>query len=280
MLADNMSIMSPAPQVEERLNLAPWAAGLGVLCLIPLAMMALGFQFASFTDGLATGTVGAMTKGELSEHAFHALRGSYTHTLLEWTALCTAIFVCVLAFVQYKLSGESALPILGVALLCSGAIDAFHTFAADRLITAVASNKGLIPFTWAICRLFNGCILLVGALIVMGTRRGEPTGRKNGMIALVSLVFVLTGYAIISYCANSGSLPQTMFPDATITRPFDIYPIIPYVLVAGIFYVHFHRKNASIFGSAMLLSLVPAIATQLYMAFGSMRRGAEIALHA
>ncbi len=61
----------------------------------------------------------------------------------------------MLAFVHFRLTNEPSLPVIGMAMACAGGMDAFHTLAADRLIDAVADNRDLIPFTWAICRMFH-----------------------------------------------------------------------------------------------------------------------------
>jgi signal transduction histidine kinase/ActR/RegA family two-component response regulator len=198
-----------------------------------------------------------------------AVRGSYTHTLLEWTALCAAIFVCLLAFLQYRLTREASLPIIGVALLCAGTMDAFHTLAADGLISTVADNRDLIPFTWALCRLFNGLILLTGLSLVLISQATRGFLGDRWSLVGVSTTFVACAYVTVLICATSPSLPQTMFPDAAITRPYDIYPIIPFVLCGFLLYFGYLRYKSSAFGQALLLSMIPAIATQGYMAFGS-----------
>ncbi|MHC5721002.1 MAG: hypothetical protein ACYTX0_55520, partial [Nostoc sp.] len=86
---------------------------------------------------------------------YQSLEGSFVHTILEWSAVCTAIFTVILAFAHFYIKSDIITPIIGVTLLCAGLIDAFHTLAADRLIEAVADNSKLIPFTWAVCRLSN-----------------------------------------------------------------------------------------------------------------------------
>jgi hypothetical protein len=43
--------------------------------------------------------------------------------------------------------GYITIPIIGVALLCAGFMDAFHTLAATRIIEANAQNSNFIPFT-------------------------------------------------------------------------------------------------------------------------------------
>ena len=47
----------------------------------------------------------------------------------------------LLSLVRYRLTREASLPVIGVAMLCAGAMDGFHTFGADRLVEATADNN-------------------------------------------------------------------------------------------------------------------------------------------
>ena len=242
--------------------------GLGLLCLAPAALALLGFDFGTGVVPVPADGLAGLSRGEVLEAVHLAARGGYTHTLLEWTAFCAAVFVCGLALAQHRLTQESSLPILGVALLCAGAMDAFHTLAADRLIEAVADNRNLIPYTWAICRLFNGAILLAG-LVLAARRSSERFPSGAALVVWISVVFVATAYLTIHLSATSATLPQTMFPDEAIRRPYDVYPILPFVLCALVLYFVVLPRRSTAFGQALLLSMIPAVATQLYMAFGS-----------
>jgi CheY-like chemotaxis protein len=193
-----------------------WAVGLSLVCFAPLLLISFGYDFLTQVIPMTAESVSGLSRGELAEAGHAAMRGSYTHTMLEWSAMCAAVFCCILAFVQFRLTSEASLPIIGVALICAGAMDGFHTFAANRLITSVAENKDLIPFTWAICRLFHSLILLVGIGIALGASRSSQGSQSGsiGFIAAVSALFMVVAYGVISYCANSAVLPQTMYPDA------------------------------------------------------------------
>ena len=266
-LRSSLSILGQPP----RLSLTNLAVALILLCLFPWLLLTLGVDFSSSGVPLSPKSAVTMTGFQQGEAFNHALRGSFTHTLLEWSAVCAAAFVGLLCFARFRLTGTSSLLVIGMALMCAGAMDAFHTFAADRLITSVADDRELIPFTWAVCRLFNGVIQLVS--VGLFALAWKDCRVSSVWIAALSLAFVLTAYAIVSYCANATLLPKTLFPESWVTRPYDLYPLIPFI-ICGIFVFPRYLKNEpSLFAQALLLSLIPQIATQFYMAFGS------IALH-
>ncbi|MCG8406777.1 MAG: response regulator [Phycisphaerales bacterium] len=257
---------TPAGPSGQSFNVARYAWFLTLLCAAPLPLLAIGVDFSTTVD--APLAEGMLTSENFSEVAHHALHGSFTHTILEWTAVCLAAFVAVLAFFHYRLKDEPSVPIIGVALICAGGMDAFHTFAVDRLISAVADNQSLIPFTWALCRIFNAIILLVGVLVIL--RFPSVTAKNRGrFICLVSASFMAVAYLIIATCARSEVLPQTMFPDSLLKRPYDLYPIVLYALCGVFVFPRYQRRYPSIFAQTLMLGLIPAFATQLYMAFGS-----------
>ena len=240
-----------------------------VICLIPITLNLLGVDFGTQGSAFDIETAVKLSPGEQIDAMFHSLQGSYTHTLLEWSAFCTAIFTVMLAFVVFRIKGDVTTPIIAMALFWAGCMDAFHTLAADRLIEATAENKNLIPFTWAICRAFNALIGIAGVAIVLARGRRQRTATSNFMVvAIVSLVFGGFAYGVIHYCAVSENLPQTMFADSLVTRPWDTIALFLFVVNAGVFWL-LYRRIGGVFAAAMLVSAIPNIATQMHMAFGS-----------
>jgi two-component system NtrC family sensor kinase len=122
------------------------------ICALPFGLQLLGVSFSTIGKPLDIDALATDTRVEFVDALHHALSGSFTHTILEWSAFCAGAFTAALAFIQFALSGDVVTPIIGVALFYAGCMDAFHTLAADRLIQGVADNRSLIPFTWAICR--------------------------------------------------------------------------------------------------------------------------------
>ena len=260
MLAKNIYMPSPEYRLPRSLTYAVLA-----ICILPFLLQLLGIDFGNSDDFSAINT-----QAPSVDQMFYRLAGGFTHALLEWSAFCAAIFVVLLSFCHYAITKDVTTPVIGVALFCAGAMDAFHTLAATRLVTAVAANQDLIPFTWALSRVFNALIMIIGVGIFLQGKKFQP---KRGMmfIVMVSLFFSVIGYVLIYLAATSHDLPQTQFPDAIIRRPYDIIPLLLFV-VAGLFvYPLFMKRYPSIFATALLLSALPEIAVEVHMAFGSQR---------
>ncbi|MEE8056581.1 MAG: ATP-binding protein [Pseudomonadales bacterium] len=236
--------------------------GLVLVCILPFILYSLGVDFSNHGDQHPVADDATI------DDLFYRLSGPFTHALLEWSAFTAALFTVVLAFSHYKISHDVTTPIIGVALFCAGCMDAFHTLAAARLIESVADNTNLIPFTWAVCRIFNALIMIAGVGIFLFRPRSEYKAGM-GFIVVISLVFALVGYAIIHICATSESLPQTQFPDALITRPYDMVPLLLFLFAGLVIYPKFCKTHPSLFASALLLSAIPEVVVELHMALGS-----------
>ena len=240
-----------------------------LICLLPFTLNLMGVDFGSTKVFITPEDISQIsTQTKLLESLYQTLEGSFTHTILEWSAFCTAGFTVILAFTHFRVKQDVSTPILAVTLLCAGLMDAFHTLAANRLIEAVADNRNLIPFTWALCRLCNALLTIIGVSIFL-RRKHQKIKNNFAFVGSISLGFGILSYGIIHLCARSNILPETMFPNSMITRPWDVLPLILF-LGAGIFiYPRFYHQHPSLFSHALIISTIPDAATQLHMAFGS-----------
>lgn len=239
------------------------------ICTIPFLVNLVGVDFG--TPGQAFDSLSGREGVELVDAMHQTLAGSFVHTILEWSAFCAAIFTVFLTFLDYAIKKNPMTPIVGIALFFAGTMDAFHTLAADRLIEAVADNRNLIPFTWAICRLFNALITIVGiGILLLDDRWKHKKGQQGlGFLILVTVIFGAIAYSIIYFCATSNNLPNTIFPNSIITRPWDVTPLVLFVFGGLYVYPRFHQKYPNLFSHSVAISAIPNAAAQGYMAFGS-----------
>ena len=238
------------------------------ICVLPSLLNLAGVDFSTNPAAPSFAEVGRQSPSELADAMHRAMAGSFTHAILEWSAFTTAIFAALLALIHFTIRRDVATPIVGVALFCAGTMDAFHTLAADRLINAVADNRNLIPFTWAICRLFNALIMLTGVSVLL-LRNGKDKTSGIRFVLTTSITFGAMAYGIIHLCATSSRLPQTMFPDSIVTRPWDVAPLVLFLLAGLFVFPRFYRQRPTLFSHSLVISVVPQIATQLHMALGS-----------
>lgn len=240
------------------------------ISILPFFLHILGLNFGNKSRLLDTAIIEGITNIEMKDAIFEYLSGAFTHLLLEWSSVIVAITTSALAFVQFRVTGNPATPIIGMALLCAGFMDAFHALSATKLIRSLADNENFIPFTWALSRMFNVLILMVGSGIFL-LRFKNPIEEhvRNRFVLLISTLFLVVSFGIVHLCALSQNLPQTMYTNSLIKRPFDVAPLLLFVLLALWVLPKFYQREKSVFAHALMYSMLPAIATQLHMAFGS-----------
>ncbi len=245
-----------------------FVTGVVAICVLPSILNQFGLDFGTQTNFANLQLHENISMHKIADEMHHALKGSFTHTLLEWSAFCVAIFTVIMAFVHFHLKGSIVTPVVGIALFLAGSMDAFHTLAATRLIEAVADNKDLIPFTWAICRLFTALIMIAGMGIALITGMRQHKGGMRFVI-LISITFGFIAYSIISYCATSVNLPNTMLPDSIISRPYDVAPLFLFAISGLTLFPKTYKAMPSYFTHAIVISMIPQVTTQLHMALGS-----------
>jgi serine phosphatase RsbU (regulator of sigma subunit) len=259
---------TPATALDDKMP-RPIVWTVVALCVVPFLLGLVGVDFGSTGAPLDLHAAEGWSPLQLADRMHHALAGSFLHTLLEWTACLAAAFTVVFAYAHYTVKRDPSTPVICLAMFWAASMDAFHIMAADRLINAAADNATLIPFTWAVCRIFNALILVIGVGIF--TVRQESVRPRPAVIGAIGLVFGLVAYATIWACARSATLPVTTFPNAIFKRPLDLIPLAIYLVAGLVVFPRFRRRHPGLFSSALMLSIVPQIATQLYMVFGSPR---------
>ncbi|MGK7927483.1 MAG: ATP-binding protein [Spirulina sp.] len=238
------------------------------ICLLPMILQMMDVDFGIAPPSFNELILRQRDSTQITNVIHGILAGSFVHTILEWSAFCTGVLTAVLAFVHFALNRDIATPILGLSLFYAGCMDAFHTLAADRLIMGVTSPETLIPFTWAICRLFSALILIVGGGLFIIPKRFYPQ-HKLGFLILASLLAALFAYTTIYICVQYQTLPQTMFPGSPITRPWDVAPLLLFVFIGLFVFPRLYQRCPNLFTQSLIISTIPQVAAQLHMCFGS-----------
>lgn len=238
-----------------------------VLCCLPAVLMVGGANFGNMP--LSQNLSGPFaSQGHMTQALYAAMRGSLVHSLLEWSAFCVAVVIALAAILHYSMNGQTSTPVISLVLLSAGTMDAFHVLAADHLIPSIADNHEFIPFTWALSRFFNAAITIIGVGLLTFTQERKRRGHA-GLILCASLLFASIGSLLVLGCARYDYLPVSIFPDQFISRPWDIPALVLFILAAIVVIPSALQKHRNVFLLTIWISMIPQIATQLYMVFGS-----------
>ncbi|MDN4501009.1 response regulator [Alteromonadaceae bacterium BrNp21-10] len=230
-----------------------------IICLVPFLLNLLGVEFSS-----------AHIAGEINTLPNV---GNIHHAILDWTAICIAVIASGIAFLHYRRNGDVPIAIIGLVLFSSAIVDGFHTLAATRIIEAISGNQDFIPFTWALSRLFNATVIIIGvtANIWFYHQTNNKTAQQQLSVRLLiamAIIFIGATVIVVGAAMSATTLPQTMYLNAVVTRPFDVLPLTLFLLAATLISVWL-KQDYSTIKFAILLSMIPEIFTQLHMAFGS-----------
>jgi len=241
--------------------------------LIPVIFNFFGFDFSSQVAPLIINR----------DDKLYTLSGAIHHALMEWSAVMLALIAGIASFFHYHRCRDISVPIIGLAFLCAGFTDAFNTLATTHFNDSIVVNSDLIPYTWAFSRLFNASMVIAAVLLSLWFTRKASSfdvktkinkeSRNNQIIyqgkILIAISCSFIAFAIVTIVlATNSSIPQTIFPNAFITRPYDVLPLALFILSGSLIWGWYQNKN-TILRLALLLSIIPQVATQLHMTFGS-----------
>ncbi|MCG6157086.1 PP2C family protein-serine/threonine phosphatase [Rubinisphaera margarita] len=200
------------------------------------------------------------------------LIGRALHTILEWTAVCIALMTGVLSFVHFRLKHDVTTPIIGTALFFSGMLDACNILAADGIIPGVENLNNFLPFTWAASRTFNVAILAAGTLPFLIRKRPpshpEPRGETRILFVMAGL-FGLLAYLIIQVLAIAFPVPDALYPELWVPRPWESIPLLFWIVLGSILLPKFYRKYPNIFSHSLMWCALPATLLHLVAGLGS-----------
>lgn len=269
-LLSNTSTSNPEIDVPAQVFYKTTVIVLGLLCSAPMLLNLFGFNFGLENKPVYPEQLVGLSTTQISELLHAALHGSFLHTILEWTAVVMSIVISVLAFSQFLIKGDIVTPIVGIAFLCSAIIDALHILAADHLITSNTPIIYFIPFTWAICRIFNALVMIAGTsyFIFTNAEKIAPSERGRRLFEFAAMLGLIS-VCLMVFITKSSSLPRTIFSDQVVTRPYDLIALILYGVLGIVFYPWLYRKYPNSFTQSLFLSAIPAVMAQTHMTFGS-----------
>lgn len=189
------------------------------------------------------------------------------HVLLEWSAVCIAALTGALALVHHRLTRDPVAAVLGAALLATALLDASHAVAGDPVFRGRGEPE-LLLLSWSVSRLFKGVILIAGAaLCLLRAESGWERGWRG--IPIVAGVFFALSLSVAWLAVVPGELPRVMYPDALITRPYDIPALVLFAFGGGIVFRLLHQRRSTVFAYALVLGAIPDTLGQIHAAFGS-----------
>ncbi len=179
-----------------------------------------------------------------------------------------AAFAALLAFIHGAMKRDRVSPVIGITLLLMGCSDAFQAFAVDHLAEWITDTNSYLSFTWAVSRFLSALILIAGVGFLLSSR-GQNYNKALPAVVITSLVLAFLAYVAIYIASITHSIPKTLFTGSFLTRPWELGPLVVYVFAGAFLFPRFHNEERNYISHSLMISVIPHIATQLYMGFGS-----------
>lgn len=225
---------------------AALTAGVTIACFIPLLVIVLGSSF-SFINTI----------------------NAYLHVILECASVIVALFVAVLSFVQYGINKNIAVPVIGISLAFSGVMDGVHIFVSLAAALDSGEPSQVEPFSWSLVRTFSALNLLVAIVLLLFLQKSQKPASLVKMLVATSFVFTVTFSVLISLCITSNDVPETVFRDDFITRPYDVFALVIWIFCGAFIFPLFKKYFPGVFADALSLMVLPSVMAELHMVFGS-----------
>ena len=242
------------------------------VCLAPTFLNWLGIDFGTHIHFLNFPVLDHLSYPLQEMEIQQFQNGRFIHIILVCFSVSIAFLTAILAFVDYSIKRDISTPIVGVALFCAALLDLFHIFAATDLITLQGDQLILSQFTWVISRTFHAVILILGTgifLLMSQKDKDDSSHYADNFVFYISVIFVLLSFLTINILLSLKNVPDLYYPSKFIARPLDLIPIALYLLSGLFIFPAFYRKYPSKFSQMLILSLVPAIFTQIHMSLST-----------
>ncbi|TVZ37794.1 signal transduction histidine kinase [Alteromonadaceae bacterium 2753L.S.0a.02] len=240
-----------------------------VLCALPFIAGVLGFDLGVPHTAMDVREWGHLDAHDSTFGVYIALTGPLWHLILEWLAIATALLSSALAFSLFVMSRNIVAPVIGLTLLCAAGLDAFHALAAVRIVDTVASYDQLMPFSWALARILSALLLFLAVSVLVFSKVQNHRQAPAKLLSILSLLFLSLAYLVVQWSVSSEKIPVAIFPQDFVKRPYDVIPLVIYIVMGAFLLPKFRERHGGVFTDALVLSLFPAIVVELHMVFGS-----------
>ena len=187
--------------------------------------------------------------------------------VLEWSTAVASFITAVLGYLYLRVRADALVLTIVLAAFASGSWDALNSMVALGIVEVSSDINRFAPLAWVISRMLKATVLIAGTVYVLGL---VSPRLRLGVIWIPTLVLgtlVLGGTFL--YLALREGLPGTFYPDAFVTRPWDLPPLVLFALSGLILYPALLRVQPSLLAGALWLSTVPDTLAQIHVSIGS-----------
>jgi hypothetical protein len=186
------------------------------------------------------------------------------HTIMEMSATVLALFIGILALVNYYSKKEGTILFIGTGFLGTAFLDGFHGIVTSEFFIPYmpSENTSLIPWSWLASRLFLSIYLFLSFLAWRREKKSvlaKPVSEK--IVYISSITSTLASFILFAFVP----LTEGFFSDSVFARPEEYFPAVFFAL-AIIGYIRKGQWKYSGFEFWLIMSLIIGFISQaIYM---------------
>lgn len=188
------------------------------------------------------------------------------HSIIETSATLLALFIGILALVNYYAKKDGAILFIGAGFLGTAFLGGFHGIVTSSFFIPCmpSDNISLIPWSWLAPRLFLSIYLFLSFLAWRKENKSVLTKPLNEKIVyIVSITLTLASFLFFAFVP----LPQGIFSNLIFHRPEEYIPAI-FFAFALIGYLQKGHWKYNAFEFWLVMSLIVGFISQaVYMPY-------------
>ncbi|KTD82527.1 EAL domain-containing protein [Legionella waltersii] len=234
--------------------------------LVLIIILLLGLPYLGINWGLDFGNVKNIISPKSATNTLlfeSQIRGYFRQSLLQWSGFSLAAVTVLLAFTQFRLSNNKIALIIGLSVLFSGSVEALHSLTIDSLSLTYNEKNNLDALVWIFANSISGLILIIGLVLMMNSKSDQTL--NLGTFILLTIFLVLTAVTLIYYAAGVIELPQMLFQDAYLSRPYELISIFIYLIVMIIIYPKTYTFHPNILSDCIFYMALTQVVLSIYI---------------
>lgn len=186
------------------------------------------------------------------------------HTIMEMSATVLALFIGILALVNYYSKKEGTILFIGTGFLGTAFLDGFHGIVTSEFFIPYmpSENTSLIPWSWLASRLFLSIYLFLSFLAWRREKKSVLAKSVSEKIVYISsITLTLASFILFAFVP----LTEGFFSDSVFARAEEYFPAVFFAL-AIIGYIRKGQWKYSGFEFWLIMSLIIGFISQaIYM---------------
>jgi signal transduction histidine kinase len=197
------------------------------------------------------------------------------HFYIELIAVILAAVLAFYYLLRARTFNDKFSLFVGIGFLTSALIDVLHVIVSYIAFDNPVFLKYFIPQTWFAGRIFLSAMLVMAiakypALSLTSSKEGggrEPNKLRKNVIVYLTVLAVLAASVAISSLFLV--LPASVVDDYSIHRPYEIPPLVLFVVALFYFYKNHLYKRNDVFYKGILGYLIVDIFSQIIMSYSA-----------